>query len=63
MDDDGKVGIPHRAAPTPVFITLDAFVWPLGDATPGLIQIAAHELMHTWQFRYPLGTKDFRKRV
>jgi hypothetical protein len=44
---------PYEAAPTPTFITIDAVMWPLGDEkTPGLIQIAAHELMHSWQFSY-----------
>lgn len=39
--------------PTPTFITIDAVMWPLGDEkTPGLVQIAAHELMHSWQFSY-----------
>lgn len=45
---------PYKEAPTPTFITLDAVMWPIGDEkTPGLIQIAAHELMHSWQFSYP----------
>ncbi|MFH2091525.1 MAG: dockerin type I domain-containing protein [Pseudomonadota bacterium] len=47
--------VPYHAAPTPVFITIDIAMWPLGnETTPGLIQIAAHELMHAWQFGYPL---------
>jgi len=46
--------VPHKAVPTPAFITLDCTMWPLGDDnTPGLVQIAAHEMMHAWQFRYP----------
>lgn len=53
----------YHAVPTPAFITIDIVMWPLGnETTPGLIQIAAHELMHAWQFSYPLKNNELSYR-
>ncbi len=55
--------VQHHAAPSPVFITLNIEMWPLGnETTPGLIHIAAHELMHAWQFSYRLKENELSYR-
>jgi len=54
MSDWGFCLFYKAAPPTPSFITLDVTWQPLGDATtPGMVQTAAHELLHAWQFSYP----------